>query len=119
MPGLGLLKLSVFLMYFNIFWPLRWLRISVYIGSTATTVFYVSFAVVEAVCTTPRDGLSWADWIIGAEEQKSLAALLPTAVVGFLVDLCLLVLPIPALARLHLPTKKKLALSCFFATGML
>lgn len=38
-PTLWLAKSTFFLLYFHIFWPMRWLRLSVYIGATLLQLF--------------------------------------------------------------------------------
>lgn len=107
------------MMYYEIFWPIRWLRICVYIGATITSCTYIAISIYLFVFQVPRPGIPWVEWVLGPEQIKSLAVSIPTGGIGIATDLMLLLLPILPVMRLHLPTMKKLGILAVFATGLL
>ncbi|KAL9060033.1 MAG: hypothetical protein Q9162_000883 [Coniocarpon cinnabarinum] len=113
------LKISVLLMYYQIFWPMRWLRIEVYLGGTIACIFYGTLTIYQLVVQTPRNGVTWPEWEFGPEQPKVQHVSLPTGVFGVIMDVFLLVLPIPAVLKLQMPTKKKVGVLCVFATGLM
>lgn len=113
------LKNTFFIMYLNVFGPLRWLRICAYTSAAVTTVFYISVAVAMFVLATPRHGDTWAKHVYSKEELRSSDTQVPISIFGFVVDLVILILPIIAVMQLHLPTRRKVGLICIFMTGSL
>ena len=98
---------------------MRWLRIAVYIGSLTTCIFYGTLTIYQLVVSTPRNGASWSQWVLGPEQPKVNNVSLPTGVFGVIMDVFLLILPIPAVLKLQMPKKKKIGVLSIFATGLL
>lgn len=113
------LKDTFFIMYLNIFGPLRWLRICAYTSAAVTTVFYISVAVTMFVFATPRHGDTWSEHLFSKEELRSAHLPVPISSFGVVVDLVILLLPIIAVMQLQLPTRRKVGLICIFMTGSL
>ena len=97
---------------------MRWLRISVYIGATITTLFYGAVTIVLLVYETPRNS-SWSAWELNPEQSKSVNVSIPTGAVGLAIDTFLLLLPIPAVFKLEMPTRRKFGVLVIFMTGIL
>lgn len=116
-PALGLIKFSLFLQYYSLFRPLRWIRISVWIGGTICVVFYVAVTITAFVLNSPWPGESLQDDILSWHYHKFAEFSIPTGVVGMLVDWYLLILPIPAVWALRMSTSKKLGVLIVFMTG--
>ncbi|KAL8992609.1 MAG: hypothetical protein Q9169_006965 [Polycauliona sp. 2 TL-2023] len=118
-PSLGLIKSSLFIQYYTLFWPLRWVRISVWIGATVSTLFYAACAIAAFVLNSPWPGESMLDallsWHYSAFSRFSVAI----GVVGMLVDLYLLILPIKAVMGLNMRASKKIGCAIVFLTGTL
>ena len=116
-----MLKLTLFLLYVQLFRPLRWLRILSYIGAIVSGMFYVSLSIVYAALCAPRDGQSTIAYFSAltsrrcSHGQDSVVILL--GVVNLASDLYLLVLPLPAVWKLHLALRRKLAILTMFLTG--
>ncbi|KAL8930309.1 MAG: hypothetical protein Q9172_000017 [Xanthocarpia lactea] len=106
-PAMIFTKLTFFLVYLQVFRPLAWLRICVYIGSAITTAFYLGVWIYLLVSITPRNGQSFMEVALSPAQFKSLRTSVPIAGVGLATDLYLLVLPIAAVMQLQLPTRRK------------
>ena len=117
-PAMTFAKLTFFLMYLQIFWPLRWLRACVYIGIAATTIFYLGAEIFWLVEMTPSHGQTFASRAASPEEFRVLLLSVPTSAVGLGIDLYLLILPITAVAQLQLPTRRKVGVILIFLTGI-
>ena len=111
-------KLTFFLMYLQIFWPLKWLRACVYTGIAATTTYYLAVEIFWLAKLTPRHGQTFASVAVSPAEFKVLLLSVPTAAVGLGIDLYLLILPITAVAQLQLPTRRKIGVILIFLTGI-
>ncbi|KAL9609613.1 MAG: hypothetical protein Q9167_005637 [Letrouitia subvulpina] len=85
-PALCLIKSSLFIQYYLIFRPLRWIRTSVWIGATISALFYITVTITAFVLETPRPGESFVDDILSSHYLKFSDFSIPTGVVGMLVD---------------------------------
>ena len=115
-PARRFAKLSLFLLYLQLFWPFRWLRISVYICTPLTAIFYTG-ATITIFYPRKREG-QFEHLIINPNIIMK-QIILPLAAVGLAVDICLLAIPIGAVLRLKLSKKKKVGLVVAFMTGIL
>ena len=113
------LKDTFFIMYLQIFGPLRWLRICAYTGAVITTAFYVSVSVASFVFVTPRRGETWYQHLVSKEETRSIILPVPISSFGVVIDLIILILPIIAVIQLQLSTRRKAAVIAVFMTGSL
>ena len=105
-------------MYLQLFHSLRWLRVCIYTGVTASTVFYMTIGIFWIVSITPRKGHTFASVAVSAAEFKSLLLSFPTAATGLGIDLYLLVLPITGVLQLQLSTRRKIVVILTFLTGL-
>ena len=112
-------KLTLFLLYFQVFRPLRWLRISVYIGATLTCAFYGAATVAQIVFEVPKHGETWLDYALSGDSSRGDILSIPLAAVGLGIDIILLIMPIAAVVGLHLPTKRKIGIIFIFMFGIL
>ncbi|KAL9054135.1 MAG: hypothetical protein Q9162_004318 [Coniocarpon cinnabarinum] len=118
-PALGFAKLSLFLLYLQIFWPFRWLRICVYAGAPITAAFYGAVTIVQFYYATPKDGYTPFTYLLTPWEQKAEILYVPISAVGLAIDIFLLILPIRSVLKLQLRGRKKLGLILVFLTGVL
>ena len=110
-------KITFFFMYLEIFNPMRWMRISSWAGVAVTSAFYLAVLIANLIFSTPRSGQSWAE--AAFNEQGTLALSIPQAVIGLTIDLYILILPIIAVSKLHLPTQRKIGVIAIFMSGLL
>lgn len=91
---------------------------SVYIGATLSTACYVGFTIALYVLITPRPGQSWRAQFLSKRERGAISLSVPTASVGLVVDVLLLILPSVAIYKLQLHTTRKIGLMLIFSTGL-
>lgn len=116
-PALGLIKFSLFIQYYLLFRPLRWVRISVWIGATISAVFYFAVTITAFVLRSPWPGESFLEDTLSWHYLEFPQFSIPTGVIGVLVDWYLLILPIPAVLNLQMSTARKLGILIVFMTG--
>lgn len=116
-PSLGLVKCSFFIQYYQLFYPLRWIRISIWIGAIISTAFYVAFSITALILTSPWPGESFLEGLLSQHYFKNTQFAIPLGVIGMLVDWYLFILPIPAVWNLKMSTSRKLAVINIFMTG--
>lgn len=119
LPALWITKLTFFLLYLQIFLPLRWLRVSVYIGASLSTAFYLGVAIALFILASPRRHQSWAEEVRSGRQPRQLTLLGPTACIGLVIDVLLLILPSVAVSQLRINTKRKIGLMLIFGTGLM
>ena len=84
-----------------------------------TIPFYVAYTVTFIYFAIPKKGETWETHGFSKDAQKIQDIYVPHRVVGFVIDLFLLVLPLKAIFDLHLPTRRKLEVLVVFLTGAL
>jgi hypothetical protein len=116
-PALGLIKLSLFIQYYLLFNVIRYVRISVYIGASLSATFYTAVTIVGFVLNSPWPGESILATILSWHYFKFAEFSIATGVIGMLVDLTLLILPMPAVWQLNLSITRKIGVMLIFMTG--
>ena len=118
-PALGLIKSSLFIQYYLVFRPLRWVRISVWIGATISTLFYVPVTIIAFVLNSPWPGETLLEDVLSSHYLDFGDFVIPTGVIGMVVDWYLFIVPIPAVLTLQMSTAKKVGILIIFMTGCL
>ncbi|KAL8970288.1 MAG: hypothetical protein Q9197_003885 [Variospora fuerteventurae] len=104
-------KLSLLLLYHRIFAPDRLTKYLVYLGVFYCFVLYTSFLLLTfLLCQTPLQA--------ACKHRVNLFILISSGLNVF-ADIYLLIIPIAAVAKLHMPLRQKLGVSAVFLTGML
>ena len=116
-PALGLIKSSLFIQYYLLFRPLRWIRVCVWIGASTSCLFYTAVSITAFALESPWPGESLLDDILSWHYLKFSQFSVPTGVIGMLVDWYLLILPIPAVLALQMSMGRKLGVLVVFMTG--
>lgn len=115
------MKLSLFVLYVQVFGPLRWLRYLSWAGAIITGLFYFIVMAVELAVCVPGNGHGELAYIAALNAPKCVSSRRPIViglgVVSVLSDLYLIILPLPAVWSLQLPLRQKLAVSAMFFTG--
>ncbi|TGO44122.1 hypothetical protein BCON_0599g00030 [Botryotinia convoluta] len=114
-----LTKLTLFLLYLDLFRPFKWLRICVYIGICITVLFYSTIGIMMIVWSSPHAGETWQTHLFTMEQQYAQIYASPWSAVGLGIDLFLLGLPLKAVGELCLPWRRKLVVGIVFLTGIL
>ncbi|KAL8628986.1 hypothetical protein Q9189_005327, partial [Teloschistes chrysophthalmus] len=112
-------KLSLLMLYLDVFRPDRKLRYAINFGIIFTTLFYASAFIAYCVLAIPRPGES----LIGTMLSKGVASAIPLSIgqgaINVATDFYILLLPIPGVLQLQLPTRKKIGFCAIFMTGSL
>lgn len=105
-------------LYIRLFGILRWLRYTCYAGLAISFLFYWVQIPLAGVYCTPRHGGPWD--LAVAERCSTLAVMGPVlGAVGLAADLIILIIPLPIIYGLNMPTPKKIGLSIVFLMGIL
>lgn len=120
-PFIWSIKLSLFVLYVQVFRPLRWLRYLAYAGAVTTGLLYLAIMVAVIVLCVPRNGghseLAYLTALDSPKCSNAQSIVILLGVMGLLSDLYLVILPLPAVWKLQLPFRRKLAVSAMFFTG--
>ncbi len=106
-------------MYLQIFGPLPWLRICVYIGLFLNWGFYTAVIVASIYYQAPNPGQTWQEGFLNDRYTKSFNMTIPIASGSLFLDTYIFVLPLIAVSKLRLSTKKKIGVMAVFATGLM
>ena len=111
-----LVRASVLVLYIRIF-RTRSFRITCYVVHGINVAFFVSTVFSSALICRPLS-YSWDKTIPGGKcgDQKSLDLFI--GIVNLLLDICVVVLPMPVLWGLQMAVSKKLMLSGMFGLGI-
>lgn len=118
-PALLFAKLSFFILYHQVFKPMRWLRICTYLGGFITSLFYGVVTCVQLVLAIPSHHETLITHATKENNSKEPLLSVPSAVVGLGTDLFILALPIIAVSQLQLSREHMIGLILTFATGIL
>lgn len=89
-------------------------------GITAITAFQVSLSIAYAVMCAPSTGSSQIDFLaafISDTCERTRALVVIQGVGNVVSDVFLVVLPLPAVLKLQMPLKRKIAVTSMFLIG--
>lgn len=113
------IKMSFFLMYIQIFRPMKWLRYASYAGATVNVLFYISILAATLAFTAPAPGQTLEQSVQSPRQVRVLSLSIPIACMSLVLDVYILVLPIAGVAKLQLPTRTKVWVMAIFLTGLM
>jgi hypothetical protein len=116
---LGLIKLAIFLCYYDIFWPLDWCRWAIRICASLSSAFYLSMTVVQFYFMTARKGETLAKHFGGKMAARVTHLSIPTTSVGLVIDIVLFLIPLKAIFEIQMERKKKIRSSLVFLVGLM
>jgi hypothetical protein len=106
-------------MYLQIFSPMKWLRISVYIGLVVNWGFYVAVIAASIYYQAPNPGQTWQEGFRNERYQRSFNMTIPIASGSLILDTYIFILPLIAIQSLQLTLRKKIGVFVVFATGLM
>ena len=112
------IKLTLFLIYWQIFWVLKWIRIAIYIGAGFTVLFYTTTSITLFILATPWPGETWFEHSMSAIMWKADTLLVVLTIGGVLINITLLALPIRAILKLQMPVARKVRIGILLLIGM-
>lgn len=123
-PVTWLVKLTLFCLILTVFRPITWLRRLVFIGIGVTAAFYLYSAIYFGIACGPKGGVDRYSYLAGMAGKSchdpygfiQINNIMQGAFNVF-SDLYILIIPIPAILKLHLPLRRKVAVLLMFLTG--
>lgn len=110
-------RIAFFLFFIQIFWVVRWLRMTCYVCATLSTAFHGAATIAQLVFAIPRPGQTWAQHILDPITQKEQTLAIPLAAVGFSIDVIIFLLPIRVVSEMRLHGWERLKAYLMFGTG--
>ena len=111
-------KLTFFILYWNIFKPFRYLKFGIIGGAAIVVSVYSAFTIASFVGAIPPPGRSWLETYETSRDSIGKRLSVPLAILALVSDVYILILPISGVLRLQLSRKRKFGLSMLFMAGM-
>lgn len=119
LPGLICSKLSLFLLFLQIFQIRGAMKIAIKVGIAATFITILPSIPIGSYFDTPRPGESWDELMLSGKPNKAIYWGIVQAVLGVILDAYMFVLPLPVISQLQLPHKRRLKLGLIFSTAFM
>ncbi len=110
-------KSAILVLYLQLFSSKKWIRPAVYFGLLFNFFTYIPLVASAIYYTTPRGGTTWAELALSTEPQRGLYMSTVKAAMSIVMNLYILILPLPILAKLHMAVSKRVQLIAVFATA--
>ncbi len=118
-PSILMAKLSLLLLYLQIFRPNVRLRYCMYLTIGLISIFYSATFIAYAVLSIPRPGQSQLEAMLSVNTARDIPLGITQGVVNVISDFLIFCLPIPVVWKLQLPRRKKVGVLAMFMTGLL
>ena len=118
-PTMFFIKVSFFIMYLDVFHLMRWLRISAYIGSIVTALFYGVMTVCMFIFATPAPHQTWVEHTTTENQELTLDLSPIQSYGGLAIDLYILILPILGVTRLQMSPRRKAGVILVFLSAIM
>lgn len=115
-----LAKLSILLLYLQLFLISKRTRVMVYIALTVNTLHCLATVIGYGILCVPKPGVSWE--LADATRNCMIVADLLAVILGAISifsDVVIICIPIPVIWSLRLPVRKKVGVSVIFVIGLL
>lgn len=113
------LKLAILLLYFQLFSIQQHVRRLIIAVIIFSGLIYLPHPILVVVFEAPHAGQTWTDLAIDGMPQR-LEYYAPIHGIGsVIIDVAILVIPLPVIKNLKVSKKKKAQLSAVFLTGLL
>lgn len=118
-PTILMAKLSLLLLYLQVFHVNVTLRYCIYFTMAFLSLFYTATLIAYAVLSIPKPGQSQLAAILSVNTAKDIPLGITQGAVNVASDFYIFCLPIPVIWKLQLPPRKKVGVLAIFATGLL
>ncbi|KAL6713085.1 hypothetical protein ACLMJK_009206 [Lecanora helva] len=120
-PFIWFIKVTLLLLFLEIFGQLRWLRWLVYSGMCLTGLFYLSTAIAYLVLCAPKNQ-THIELLTAISSTKCQKQGQPLSIVigsfNLASDLYILCLPLPAVWSLQMAKRRKIGISAIFSSAI-
>jgi hypothetical protein len=117
-PCIFFAKISIFLLYLQLFTVNKTNRQLIYAGMLFTFFLYWTNVAIEPYFCAPHLGQSW-NFSVGMRCTRLIPWGMVQGVLAVVLDLYIFILPIPIILNLRLPKRKKLSVLFVFMTAAL
>lgn len=111
-------RLLLLALYLRIFKPIKWARITIFVGMALIAVFYVVCTIILLAVTVPSPGQTWI-YTTFTHVQFEADVSVAQGYFGVFSDLLILGLPLKLVSDLFLQRKRKIGVLAVFLTGLL
>lgn len=112
-------KLSLLMLYLEVFRPNVRLRYFIYFGIVFNVLFHTAIMIVMFVLYMPRPGESLTQVLYSPNAAKGISVAVVQASVNVGSDFYILCLPISGVLQLQHPLRRKIGILAIFLTGLL
>lgn len=116
-PVMLAVKLSLLLLYLQLFRRNVTLRYWIYFGIAFLSTFYLACMLYHIILCTPRSGQTWYEASIAPRYFKRIPLGVAQGAVNVASDFYILFLPMRGVWQLQLPTRTKVGISAIFLSG--
>lgn len=114
-----LAKLSILLLFRQLFAVGRRSRIAIWIGSVAVVLVFVPTFTYQFIIMVPRPGMTWDDVFLSGQSGANVPFWpVVSSALHLMLDLYIVLLPLPIIAKLNWSTKQKLKAALVFSTAI-
>ncbi|KAF3760404.1 hypothetical protein M406DRAFT_283563, partial [Cryphonectria parasitica EP155] len=112
-------KTAIFLLYRQLFAVKKWMRYAIIGGIIFTFLLYFPNIPLAAIYSAPRVGEPWSSILTSNGPFKMITYSIVMASGSTLLDIYIFLLPLPIVARLHMPLGRRLQLIGVFGTALM
>ncbi|KAF2237315.1 hypothetical protein EV356DRAFT_12643 [Viridothelium virens] len=117
-PSIFFARAAILALYFRVFSPKKTIRVLIYVGVITLLLVYITgLAILTAYCT-PRRGGAWDSLLAQHCTPATSINAIVQSVVGIVSDIYILMLPLPVIYKLNLPSKTKAGIFAIFMSGI-
>ncbi|MCJ1465350.1 hypothetical protein MMC07_003968 [Pseudocyphellaria aurata] len=119
-PTIFFIKVSILILYLRVFAPDRRMRLLIYLGMGYTLLANSIVTILFGALCTPRKGQTYFQAYTRTQCVNNVDNLaIATSALNLFGDVYILIIPIPAVLKLQLSKKKRIAVLGVFMTGFL
>ena len=118
-PAIFFAKLSILLLYLRLFAPNRPTKYLIYFGIISNFLWYTTVFVLIACSCIPRHSQTWIEGTTAPLCKDAAKRIYVQSIFNVISDFYILIIPIPVVWSLQMPTAKKIGVSLIFMTGLL
>lgn len=118
-PSLVFSKASLLLLFLQIFQIQNGMRLAIRIGFVAITLVYLPAIPLASYYNSPSPGQSWEEVPLSLKPVNGIYWGIVQSALGIILDLYIFILPMPAIAKLHITRSKRNQLVLVFSTAFL
>ena len=96
-----------------------WFRVCVWTAAALVTIVHLSSVPIYIVFCTPRVGNSWEDVLVTSQCAPTIEHQLIQGVLGLVLNVFILIIPLPIIFGLNLPKRRKAGIIVTFSYGIL